>query len=188
MNNAEHSEAAASVSVYDMLSAREQRAERQKALLSEYHSPLICFTMNIPGPVKSGEEIHAAFSEGIRRIRRALASGTENDAETSFHILHEEYSEAKSGYEYYVAVSGSAAALKRICTGIEEADRLGRLFDIDILDRDGRKESRKTLGLPPRRCLLCGRDARICGRSRAHELPALQQEVLKIIEDELHFF
>ena len=41
--------------------------------------------------------------------------------------------------------------------------------------------SRKTLGVPARRCLLCAEEAHACGRSRAHSLQQLQKAIEEII-------
>ncbi|MEY8292793.1 citrate lyase holo-[acyl-carrier protein] synthase [Carnobacteriaceae bacterium 52-44] len=53
---------------------------------------------------------------------------------------------------------------------IEENHPLGRLFDLDVLMLDQNNEvqgkSRTKLGLPVRRCFLCERPAKDCGRSR----------------------
>ena len=36
----------------DMLDARERRQDMQRALIGQYHLPVISFTLNIVGPVK----------------------------------------------------------------------------------------------------------------------------------------
>ena len=41
-----------SVALLEMLNAREMRSVLQKQLLQQYRKPLICLTLNIPGPVK----------------------------------------------------------------------------------------------------------------------------------------
>ena len=41
------------VSLQDILLAREQRVAKQKELLTKYNCPLVSFTMNIAGPVKT---------------------------------------------------------------------------------------------------------------------------------------
>ena len=41
------------VTLTDMLNARERRAFMQQKLLKKYHASMICFTMNIAGPVKN---------------------------------------------------------------------------------------------------------------------------------------
>ena len=45
------------ISVMDMLAARDKRAATQKRLLEAFGKPLVCFTMNIAGPVKYSESI-----------------------------------------------------------------------------------------------------------------------------------
>jgi holo-ACP synthase/triphosphoribosyl-dephospho-CoA synthase len=67
-----------------------------------------------------------------------------------------------------------AQELKQLAMDLEDTDPIGRLFDMDVLDTDGKKLSREELGKARRKCLLCDRDAAICARSRAHGLDALQ--------------
>lgn len=54
---------AAEVSLLDMLDAREHRVHHQE-LLKRYHKPLICFTMNIAGPIKDSPLIRRGFAHG----------------------------------------------------------------------------------------------------------------------------
>ena len=53
-------------------------------------------------------------------------------------------------------VSGNAAALKQLTVEMEEHCEIGRLLDLDVLDPRGEKMERQSLGLMPRRCLICG--------------------------------
>ena len=45
----------------DMLQCRERRAQIQDTFIEQYHCPVISFCMNIPGPVKTNEQIHTAL-------------------------------------------------------------------------------------------------------------------------------
>ncbi len=63
------------VTLQDILSAREARAARQDSLRKEYGSPLITFSMNIPGPIKDSPLIRRGFSAGLHELRGALAAG-----------------------------------------------------------------------------------------------------------------
>ena len=58
------------VSLTEMLDAREARAFAQKQLLNRYGKPLICLTLNIPGPVKVLPGVPQAFEEACKRIVR----------------------------------------------------------------------------------------------------------------------
>ena len=52
------------VEVPDMLLARDGRAAAQKKLLERYRRPLLFFTQNIPGPVKTSALIHLVPGRG----------------------------------------------------------------------------------------------------------------------------
>ena len=50
------------VSLIQMLDARERRVWHQQELLGAYGKPLVCFTMNIAGPVKDSPLIRRGFA------------------------------------------------------------------------------------------------------------------------------
>lgn len=52
------------VSLIQMLDARERRVWHQQELLGAYGKPLVCFTMNIAGPVKDSPLIRRGFAGG----------------------------------------------------------------------------------------------------------------------------
>lgn len=147
----------------EILDARENRVCRQKELLSQYGKALISFTMNIPGPVKLDRDIRIGFFVGCRLIRDCFAG----------HLLHAEEHHRSTGCEAFYIVDLPARELKARAIEIEDADAVGRLFDIDVLNTDRQKISREDLGLPRRKCLLCDQDAVVCASVRAHSLQEL---------------
>lgn len=157
------------VTVADMLDARDRRAERQKHFL-ETSPVLICLTMNIPGPIKASTEILAAFREGVRRVQSAVGARP---------ILYEAF----TGPEAYVPLNADAEVVKREMCRIEDEEPLGRLFDLDVLTGNGEKHGRSALGFSPRSCLLCGKPAFACARSRAHSVSELSGEVSRRIDE-----
>lgn len=157
------------VTVADMLDARDRRAERQKRFL-EASPVLICLTMNIPGPIKASTEILAAFREGVRRVQSAVGARP---------ILYEAF----TGPEAYVPLNADAEVVKREMCRIEDEEPLGRLFDLDVLTGNGEKHGRSALGFSPRSCLLCGKPAFACARSRAHSVSELSGEVSRRIDE-----
>ena len=52
------------VSLVQMLDARERRVQHQQELLAQYHKPLICFTMNICGPIK----LTPLYQDAVREV------------------------------------------------------------------------------------------------------------------------
>ncbi len=166
------------VEVADMLQARDGRAAAQKKLLAKYGQPLLCFTMNIPGPVKTSLLIRLGFLEGVRRLETALSKA-------KIPVLYKKQIAYKTGYEEYYVLQGDAQEIKKIAAGIENQDKVGRLFDMDVLDVDGRKLSRSELGLPGRLCLVCDEPAQACARSRKHAVPVLVRKIHRTLGEML---
>lgn len=161
------------VTLLEVLAAREARVCKQAQLLDQYGMVLICFTMNIAGPQKNSPLI----TEGFRLGKKLLGD--------RFVPEYEEENIAATGCEYYCIVDGDSKAVKQLTAQIEDESPIGRLFDMDVIVPGGSKISREQLGLPPRKCLLCGSDARMCGRSRAHGLEALQAETVRLLSEGL---
>lgn len=148
----------------EILQARENRAAKQQMLLAQYKKPLLCFTMNIPGPKKLDRDVAIGFFVGTRLLKDALSP---------YPVLHREEHRLITGCEGYYAVDLPAKELKALAVEIEDTDPIGRLFDLDVLDTDGRKLTREELGHPRRKCLLCDADAFVCASTRAHKLEEL---------------
>ena len=162
------------VSLQDILTAREQRVARQKALLAKFQKPLICFTMNIAGPEKYNDPILWGFRLGNQWLKVQLAD---------LPVLYYEEQILPTGCEGYYIVDASAELLKQRTVQIEDSAPIARLFDMDVLDFDGRKLERGELGHSPRKCLICDQPAHICGRSRAHSVEQLQQKTATLLQD-----
>lgn len=149
----------------EILEAREQRALRQQALLAQYQKPLICFTMNIPGPEKQNRDIAIGFAVGNWLLQDQLRR---------YPVLHKEIDQGITGSNAFYVVDSPARQLKQLAVEIEDTEPIGRLFDMDVIDTNGNKLSREDLGFERRKCLLCDNDAAVCARSRAHGLDQLQ--------------
>ena len=129
------------ITLDEMLSARERRAEKQRALTEQFARPVVCFTMNIAGEVKRTPLIELAFLEGMHRIAAAMPPA-----------LFREVWRENTGCEAFFVFGADAGEMKRRAVAIEEADALARLFDIDVIGTDGEKLSRGA----ERRCIVCG--------------------------------
>ena len=159
------------VTLIEILDAREKRASRQKELLEKYSRPLICFTMNIAGPVKVNPLIERAFCEGLEGLFDSLPKDKILKSEKK--ILH-------TGCEAFLSLDMDADEVKKICVEIEEATPLGRLFDMDVLSPDGKKLDRKI----ERSCIVCGKKGRTCSAGRLHSVEELQ----KVTRDIMHSY
>lgn len=166
------------VSLMEMLDARERRAQRQMQLLQQYGKPLICFTMNIAGPVKNSPLIRRGFCLGKRLLEQQLMVAKAT-------VLHFEEINENTGNEAIYVLDCDPLTAKRAAVCIEDHTEAGRLFDMDVLRRDGSKVDRQELNLEARRCLLCGGIAQNCARSRTHTVQQLQQRTEQLLETAL---
>lgn len=166
------------VALADMLAAREARVMRQQQLLNKYQKPLVCFTMNIAGPVKNSPLIKRGFDEGCRLLRDQFMAAKAD-------VIYMESHGGAAGNEAFYVVDMPALETKKITTLIEDSCQLGRLFDMDVLRPNGEKVEREELGLEPRRCLICGGFVRACARSRTHTVAELQAKTNEILRQAL---
>lgn len=157
------------VTLQQMLTVREERAERQRRLRKQHGCPVICFTMNIAGPVKTSPLIERAFRCGCDALRAALPAQPKD----------EYLSTDVTGCEWTFAVDADTAALKAICVSIEEATSIGRLFDMDVIAESGTKAER----IIQRGCIVCGEAGRGCAASRRHSVEELQAATKTILTD-----
>ena len=159
----------AEVTLNQILFSREERAKKQQDILKRFNYPLICFTMNIAGPVKTSPLVERAFFEGIKLLKESLIHGS---------IIYQDTDIKPTGCEAFFSINCDAAKLKEICTHIEDSISIGRLFDMDVLDTDGRKLERESV----RGCFVCGAPGKGCAASRAHSVSELQSATRKILE------
>ena len=159
------------VDLIQMLEARDRRVRRQSELLECYRLPLVSFTMNIAGPVKNSSAIRRGFQLGRELLLGQLMR-------VKAPLVHQEELDAVTGCEGLYVADISAQALKAITLEIEEQTELGRLFDMDVLSPGGEKLERPN----PRRCLICGRPAAACARSRTHTVPELQRKTRELLD------
>ena len=166
--------------IFQILAAKEKRAEKQRELLSN-GGILICFTLNIPGPVKLSELYRLLFVLGKQRISEKLSK-------KGLSPLCENTESSYAGYEYYALLSDEKTdvmTVKSLMVSVEKSTDEGRLFDIDVLfnGEEGLPEkiSRKALSEPERTCLVCGMPAFACLRAARHSVPEVLKRAVDII-------
>ncbi|EAA23457.1 CITX PROTEIN [Fusobacterium vincentii ATCC 49256] len=60
------------VGIDEILNCREKRVAIQNDMIKKYNKPVISFTMNIPGPIKTNNEIKKTFDIGKNLILEKL--------------------------------------------------------------------------------------------------------------------
>lgn len=160
------------ITLKEILTRREERATLQKKFLHKHKSPLISFTLNIPGNIKTSPLLRSIFFNTISLIEHTLAKNN-----TPILITHT--LTLPTGDEYICVFNDSSTIIKNLMLHIEESHPLGRLFDIDVLDVSAQKLSRKHY----RHCLLCNNQAQYCARNQTHSLEELREAIAAIINN-----
>ena len=162
------------ISLQQLLDSRDRRSQHQKDLLGMHPGKsLLCLTVQLPGAEKRNAlslKIAAAAVEAIRQ---------------AFPLVHEEQADLETGYEGYFLLPLDPVEAKRRACHVEDTHPLGRLMDLDVLsqnkDAEVRMIDRAVLGLPPRRCLLCGNEVRYCMRAKTHSLEELLAKMEEMV-------
>ena len=162
----------ATISLDPMLAARDRRAMRQSAALARFHAPLVSVQVVTPGPIKDDWLPRRVMEVALRELNALYRA-------RNWPMLWWEVLRPSTGPEAIHVMDVDAKSLKLATIVLEDGHPIGRLWNFDVITPDGTHLSRKQLGLPPRRCLICDRPAHECGRLRRHSRDAL----LNVIED-----
>ena len=157
-----------SITLETVLTAKENRRERQQAMLNKYQLPIVSITLNIPGTVKD------------LPVLRRLCDYAATKLQAKHSPLAVERLNLATGPEALLAIDIDADTLKRDCVLLEEKHNFSRLLDLDVFAADGRQLSRAGT-CAPRTCLLCGEPALSCMHERRHTLPELLRQVERLL-------
>ena len=154
------------VSLEDVLLAKENRAARQDEMRRVNRTALFSVTLNIPGAKK-------VFDGSTELMQTAVKLIEERCSDAGMRIVEERVCYPVTGPEALLAVNAEAAMVKKIAVSVEDSSIFSRLFDIDVIDADGRHINRSDLGLFPRTCFCCSKPAVECIRAKAHDAEEL---------------
>jgi len=163
------------VGLQELLDSRENRSLRQKEYLSRHPYALVSVTVVSPGAIKDSELTRRIFNLCYQELMTLFQKST-------WEILEQSVLALSTGLEGLIATSAEASEVKQKLIQLEETHTLGRLWDIDVLDKKGRLLSRSEFNYPSRKCFICDKDASICARNQTHaisDLTAHMEALLK---------
>ncbi|MDD4212785.1 MAG: citrate lyase holo-[acyl-carrier protein] synthase [Bacilli bacterium] len=156
-----------------ILAAREDRLTHIRNHLGP-NEAIICIKANIPGEYKNSKEAYTLLS--IFNI----------ECQQDYIILDKEFVESADG-PYILIKTPIDANIKKNLIDIETNHPLGRMIDLDYYVSDEKSVTRQSLGLSPRKCYLCNRDAIQCIREKTHSdkriFTYIQTQVYAYVQD-----
>lgn len=158
-----------------VLAAKDKRVQMQKAIFAKYpNDVLVDVNMNIPGPIKNNQYLQKMFEFGMQELEKKFKKNKLQ------YKLVASWNEVTGSENFYI-IDDKTNYVKKVAIDFEDSSDLGRLFDADVLIKDEQMAiSRKSLGLPVRKCFLCSRPAKECSRSRRHSVQELQEYISKV--------
>lgn len=165
--------------IKDVLDNRDRRVDLQKRLLkNKQNDVIISAKLNIPGPIKNNSTIERFFKEQMIKFEDQLLQ------KGIIFKKEKEWLHSLTGPETFYCIDARPIDVKMLTVSFEDEFPYRRLFDLDVISRvDGllRPITRKELQYPSRKCLICERNAKECGRNRTHSIKELQDKVSKLI-------
>ncbi|MBQ7984345.1 MAG: citrate lyase holo-[Bacteroidales bacterium] len=164
------------ITLEQLLLSRDNRQEHQRFLLKNNpDKTLICLTVIMPGNVKRNCFSLTVAQEALKAIKKTFPL-----------VLDIETKDLPTGFEAYILTDTDIKETKLKCCEIEDTHPLGRLFDIDVIDKDMQPLSRLQVGKKPRKCLLCEHEARYCMRNRTHTQEEIGQYIENLLKPYVH--
>ena len=163
------------VTSVELRAARDRRVLKKWELLTPGGEIcLVEFSLNIAGTVKTFPFARAAFREEVREL---------SDRLSRFSVLKTEVYEKNTGDCAFFLLKSQAIQVKKFLVSVEESHPLGRLFNLDVCGPDGISVKRHDLGLLPRTCLVCGKDAHVCAQKKSHSMELIQWQTAKLFHE-----
>jgi holo-ACP synthase/triphosphoribosyl-dephospho-CoA synthase len=154
-----------------VLQAREDRARYIEQLIDLFpNKTILTLKLNIPGLHKNLSPFHLVLLKMHQNILNRF----------SLSIIKTKKIKSIAGDTYVYVLDAKAFFVKQEAIKLEEERAWYRLTDLDVYD-GSKWLSRRDFDLPPRKCLLCEREAAICAREKNHSLSALLTQMKKIV-------
>ena len=195
------------ITLDELLASRDARHAMQQKLMAEHSGKtLVCLTVVMPGSVKRNLQSLTVAHAAVEAMQKAFGMKSEerrvkntdelmrsDELIPETELLTDELKtndegclierDLNTGYEAYLITQLPLLEAKRVAVEIEDTHPLGRLFDIDVIDKQGIPVSRDRVGGQPRRCLVCDHEARYCMRMRWHTQEEIWARIRQMTDD-----
>lgn len=160
------------ITLDQLLASRDARHAMQTRLLGDNPGKtLLCLTVVMPGNVKRNQLSLTVAHAALGALRREFGFDSGDIIERDLI----------TGFEAYALTDAATAEAKIRTCAIEDTHPLGRLFDIDVIGHNGVPVTRQDVDQPPRRCLVCQREARYCMRARLHSQEEIWEKINNLV-------
>lgn len=159
------------VQLLEVLASRDKRQVLQQECLFKHSCCLLSISLISPGGVKKNKLLEYIFNRALQVIQSFI---DKNNIEINEKIILNE----DAGLYSLFALEINPLTLKKHMIEIEESLPIARLWDLDVLDENGKIISRTEVGNNlPRKCLICDNNAKVCARERKHSMNEIYRKM-----------
>ncbi|MGX7350075.1 citrate lyase holo-[acyl-carrier protein] synthase [Dolosicoccus paucivorans] len=170
------------VELKDVLELRDERnAIFHDLFQTDKNLRLITFNLNVPGPRKTSPLLYKAYKEGQYELLTLMKTLKVKSDKIWENLDYRGYSSI-----YEISNKARKLSIKRELIKFEESKKIARIWDFDLVfwGASGPTSlSRREIDRDPRKCLLCGADAKECARSRRHSIDELDTKITELLEE-----
>ncbi|WP_027307741.1 citrate lyase holo-[acyl-carrier protein] synthase [Caloramator sp. ALD01] len=156
-----------------ILEDRERRYEETLKLIELNLGTVLCAKINYPGKNKNTECAKMAFSILRQEIYK----------EFDGKIKVEKKLSGCDGDSLLLIIDLPIIEVKKRSIKIETEHPLGRIFDVDIYNKDGVPLSRGDFNIQERKCIVCGNAVRECIVKKRHSVEEVLEKVNTMIKE-----
>jgi len=155
-----------------LLDVREKKSKKILFFARSLPSNLISISLNLPGEIRD----NAFFRYLLRTAKEETLKLLKNN---NLSLICSYYS--FNGQENYILLclepNLDPVILKKETIKLENTHVLGRIFDLDVIDKSGNKIERNQ----KRTCIVCGKNAIVCRRENRHQISELRTKIESIL-------
>lgn len=151
----------------DILIDKQKRMRLQEIIIDKYKMPLMITTVNYPGVNKSNDitnNIIQNMDEVISDIFSCFIH---------FKVLRT----TAEGPILTITLNKEAVDVKKTAIEMEDKHILGKCINIDVYDENKNKITRKDLGYPEKKCILCNNPWIKCVKENTHSKEEIAQYI-----------
>ncbi len=153
----------------DILINKENRIGLQEIIIDKYKMPLIVTTVNYP-EINKNNDITSNIIQNMDEIISDIFS-----CSIHFKILRI----TAEGPILTIVLNKEATDVKKTTIEIEDKHILGKCIHIDVYNKNKKKITRKDLGYPEKKCILCNNPLIKCVKENTHS----KEEIVQYINE-----
>lgn len=158
----------------DTVTQLERRAERKNNFRLTHDLPVLSLTLNIPTRLLNHSWVPMVFNAALDSVFNKMET-------MKVKIVEKDITTVPCHVALFAVDIRSGSLLKKAVIEIEHTHPFGRLFNFDVMCRQGKTISRRSCYMPPRPCLVCDDTAQRCASGKRHTPEQIQQAIEAII-------